>query len=380
MIFQYIDNQRDDIFRTYQDLHICAEPSGQEEKTSSYLKMRFVEAGLTIQTFPGHWGFSVELPGDDPLDVVAVRADMDAVVHDWNGKMQALHTCGHDGHSTMVMYTALAIASSRMRSKRTIRFLFQPAEETGQGALQMMKSGALDHVTKLVGIHLRPEVEVIAGKASPVILHGGSATLKGKLIGQQAHAARPHLGRNVLETAACLISAIQNIRLTHEKTYSVKMTHLHAGSLQSTNVIPGEASFALDLRAASHAGLEELKQRTLHVLTNVGNLMENKIEWEWSSHTPAAVPNQEMIILAQNAITKVLGPQGVAPACVTQGAEDFHFYTEQMPHLAATMIGLGCGLTPGLHHPQMQFQLEALIDGIKILTHLCLDTAGMGRK
>jgi amidohydrolase len=375
MVFHYIDNHRAEIFQTYQDLHACAEPSGQEEKTAAYLRNRLAKAGLTIQSYKGHWGFSAELPGEIPSEVVALRADMDAVVHEWNGKTQALHTCGHDGHSTMVMFTALALAASGVRPQRTVRFLFQPSEETGLGALQMMESGALDRVTQLVGIHVRPEVEVPDGYASPVILHGGSATLKGQLIGQQAHAARPHLGKNVLETAASLMTALQGIRLVSEKTYSVKMTHLQAGSLQSTNVIPGEASFALDLRAASNEGMEELKRRTFHVLENVGVLTETKVHWEWSSHTPAAVANEGMMEMARRAIAKVLGPEGVAPPCVTQGAEDFHFYTEQMPHLAATMIGLGCGLTPGLHHPRMQFKQNAMINGIKILTQLCLDAA-----
>jgi amidohydrolase len=375
MVFHYIDNHRAEIFQTYQDLHACAEPSGQEEKTASYLRNQLANAGFKIQSYKGHWGFSTEWPGEISSEVVALRADMDAVVHEWNGKTQALHTCGHDGHSTMVMFTALALAASGVRPQKTIRFLFQPSEEKGLGALQMMESGALNRVTQLVGIHLRPEVEVPNGYASPIILHGGSATLKGQLIGQQAHAARPHLGRNVLETAASLMTALQGIRLVSEKTYSVKMTHLQAGSLQSTNVIPGEATFALDLRAASNEGMVELKRRTIHVLENVGALTEAKVHWDWSSHTPAAVANEGMMEMARHAIAKVLGPEGVAPPCVTEGAEDFHFYTEQMPHLAATMIGLGCGLTPGLHHPQMHFQQNAIIDGIKILTQLCLDIA-----
>lgn len=375
MIFHYIDHQKKGILTTYQELHACPELSEQEERTSTYLQNRLRNAGFEVHTFPGHYGFMVELKGDSS-EVIAVRADMDAVVHDLEGSMQPLHTCGHDAHSTIVLYVALALAQSKRISKKTIRFLFQPAEEIGRGALQMIESGALERVTKLFGIHLRPQVEVPDGMASPVVLHGGSVTLKGRIRGQQAHAARPQLGRNVLETGAAIIQALQGIRLQKEKTYSVKMTHLQAGNAQSSNVIPGEGVFTLDLRSTTNAGLEELRQLTLHVVQSVADLTQTQVACEWLGHTPAAVPNEAMISMAKRAIIQVLGEGGLSGPCETQGAEDFHFYSERMPHLEATMIGLGCGLEPGLHHPQMKFQPNALISGIKILTALVLDASG----
>jgi len=89
-------------------------------------------------------------------------------------------------------------------------------------------------------------------------------------------------------------------------------------------------------------------------------------------YVPAAVKNERAMKMAEKAIEEVLGEENIVPVCISQGAEDFHFYTAKNPGLAATMIGLGCGLTPGLHHPEMKFNLDALIYGTKILTQTLL--------
>lgn len=74
---------------------------------------------------------------------------MDALVQEVDGVVTANHSCGHDPHSTIVLYLALAIASSGIRTKLTLRFIFQPAEEKGEGALQMINDGAFESVTYL---------------------------------------------------------------------------------------------------------------------------------------------------------------------------------------------------------------------------------------
>jgi amidohydrolase len=131
---EYIDRHQESLLKTYHDLHSLAEPSWQEEKTSRYILECLKKAGLTVKTFHSHYGIVAEIPGQSN-QVVALRADMDAIVQEVGGMVKPNHSCGHDAHSTMVLYAALAIASSGIRPKRTLRFLFQPAEETGEGAL-----------------------------------------------------------------------------------------------------------------------------------------------------------------------------------------------------------------------------------------------------
>jgi amidohydrolase len=159
--------QKEAIFQTYEELHRLAEPSWHEEKTSRYIANSLREAGISVQTFDEHYGLIAEIPGKTN-HVVAIRADLDALLQEIDGVERANHSCGHDAHSTMVLYTARILSASNP-PLHTIRFIFQPAEETAQGALQMIKEGALDHVHFLLGVHLRPWTEVPNGNAAPAI-------------------------------------------------------------------------------------------------------------------------------------------------------------------------------------------------------------------
>ena len=368
----YISENQENIIQTYHDLHALAEPSWGEKETSAYLIEKLQTAGFTVQTFAGHYGFIAEIEGKTS-DVVGLRADMDALVQEVDHVVCANHSCGHDAHSTMVLHTALALKQAGIRPEKTIRFIFQPAEETGEGAKRFMGAGILNNIEMLLGIHLRPTFEVPYGKAAPAIVHGASVSTVGVINGLQAHAARPENGSNVIEAASVLIQALQGIRLQVGCSFSVKMTQLHSG--ESPNTIPGKASFTLDLRAQTNEGMTELQEKTAKVLEAVESLTSTQIDYEFQGLVPAAALNEKMIEIAKNAIVDIFGPEHLVEPCITRGGEDFHFYTMEHPHIAATMIGLGCGLEPGLHHPQMSFQIDALNYGTKILTVCVLNAA-----
>ncbi|KKK37892.1 amidohydrolase [Mesobacillus campisalis] len=368
-LFQYIDKKQDTILKTYHELHGLAEPSWEEEKTSRYLQEKLQDAGLEVKTYTGHHGFTAEWKGE-LSEVIALRADMDALVQEVGGVVRPNHSCGHDAHSTMVLMAALALAKSMRRLRHTVRFIFQPAEEKAEGALKMLEDGALENVRFLAGIHLRPKSEVSFGKAAPVILHGSTASLKGTIKGVPAHAARPEEGNNPLEAAALLIQEVKNISIVDKGRYSIKITELHGG--EASNSIPASARFTFDMRSEKNEAMESLIERANEAIRKTEVATGVTIESGISEYSPAAVQNQAAIQLAQTAIAEILGRNNVSEACVTPGAEDFHFYTVKKPHLAATMVGLGCGLAPGLHHPDMSFNEGALVYGAKILAKMLL--------
>ncbi|MDR4945003.1 amidohydrolase [Neobacillus cucumis] len=367
---EFIDQHKDDLLKTYQELHALAEPSWAEEKTSGYIAKKLQTAGFKVKKYKGHYGMTAEIPGESN-QIIALRADMDALVQEVNGVVRPNHSCGHDGHSTMVLYTALALAESGLKPKHTLRFIFQPAEEKGEGALKMMEDGALENVSLLFGTHVRPVSELPYRKASPAIIHGAAGTIRGIIKGRQAHAARPNEGINVIEAASFLVQAVKEIDLQTEVPYSIKMTQLTTEN-DSTNVIPETAHFALDVRAQSNEVMDELKTSAIAAMSLAAEQTGASFTWSMEAFVPAAVQNERAMKMAERAICEILGKENVVPVCISQGAEDFHFYTAKNPGLAATMVGLGCGLTPGLHHPEMKFKLDALIYGTKILTQTLL--------
>jgi len=366
----YIDLHKNAILETYHDLHSLAEPSWGEEKTAKYIKNRLIEAGFHVKTFQTHYGLIAELKGELET-VVAVRADMDALVQEVDGVIKANHSCGHDAHSTMVLFTALALATSGIEPKHTIRFIFQPAEEKGEGALQMMEDGALENVISLFGIHVRPKTEVPFLHASPVIIHGSAETIRGTFKGRQAHASRPQDGINAIEMATLLVMKIKNIQVVKDTPFSIKMTQLQTEN-KASNVIPETALFTLDVRAQTNEVMEELNNIVTNIFTEIMDETNGTMTWSMEEFVPAAVVHEGATKIVERAIAQILGAKNVVPKCISNGGEDFHFYTNRYPNIAATMIGLGCDLNFGLHHPQMNFNLDALHYGTKILVQSVL--------
>ncbi|MDQ6598647.1 amidohydrolase [Bacillus salipaludis] len=359
------------IFELFEHLHQNPEVSWKEVNTTSFIANFLKSNGCEVRTFPDHTGVIGEL-GNGPL-TVGVRADMDSLWQEVNGRFQANHSCGHDAHMTMVLGTLLLLKEMQLELPGRLKLIFQPAEEVGDGALKMIEKQVIDDIDFLYGVHLRPIQELTMGTASPGIIHGAAETVSAKIIGFDAHGARPDLGVNAIEVISAIVEQLKGIRLNPFDSFSVKMTQVSAGG-DNTNVIPGSAQFHLDLRAQKNETMDRLVQKVDHILQQVASLFEVKIEFEHKEKVYAAVVNPKAQKIMAKAIAEVIGAENVMPAVITPGAEDFHFYTKERPHLKAAMLGLGCDLAPGLHHPYMSFNRDALLNGIEILTRTVLAT------
>jgi amidohydrolase len=363
------------ILEHFQYLHNNPELSWEEEQTTKYIEQILLASGCKVRTFEDCTGVIGEIGEGKP--VVALRADMDALWQEVDGEFRPNHSCGHDAHMAMVLGVLEELKKLHNKPKGTIRFIFQPAEEKGTGALKLVDKGVVDDVDYLYGVHLRPIQEMSSRKATPVIVHGAARFIEGKITGEDLHGARPHLGTNAIEVGATLVQMTNGIHLDPMVPYSVKMTSFHAGG-KSLNIIPGQATFGLDLRAQTNAAMDMLVDKVKKRIKAIEICYDVEIPLEFTAHIAAAEVNQEAQTLMGIAIKEVLGAENVEPPLVTTGGDDFHFYTIKRPHIKATMLGLGCDLTPGLHHPNMTFNHEALALGSAILTRVILLTIEKG--
>ncbi|PSL40659.1 amidohydrolase [Planomicrobium soli] len=355
-------NHQKRIQEFFDHFHTHPEVSWQEVETTKKLASIMSEMGIAYHTFDDVTGLIAEI--GEGTEVVAIRADMDALWQEVDGKFQANHSCGHDANMAMVLGALLYLKDEAL-SKR-IRFIFQPAEEKGNGALAMIERGAAKDVTHLYGVHLRPIEEMPFGKVAPAIYHGSAIFLQGKITGVDAHGARPQQGKNAIDAIAAIHQFIKSIYFSPFESYSVKLTNIQAGG-DSLNIIPGSATFALDLRSQSNHLMKELQQRVEEGLDSIQKLYGVAISWEWCDFTPAAEVSEEALAIADSAIRSVIGDAATVPAVITTGADDFHFYTIEKPELKAAMIGVGADLSPGLHHPDMAFNHAALGIGARVL-------------
>ncbi|QBP39979.1 M20 peptidase aminoacylase family protein [Paenisporosarcina antarctica] len=365
------DSHRVKINEVFTYLHEHPEASWREIGTTAYLKKIIEQEGFSVQTFDGCTGLVVEI-GEGPT-CIGIRADMDALWQEVDGVFRANHSCGHDAHMTIGFGTLLAMKQKGFPENIRFKWIFQPAEEKGQGALKLLSLGVLDNVDYLFGVHLRPIQEIPDGTASAAICHGAAGLIKGTIEGEDAHAARPHLGQNSIEVGAAIVRGVESLRMDPLIPYSVKMTRLIAGS-ETGNIIPGKASFTLDARAQTNEAMEILRTKVSEVIRSVESIYHVKIKFTIQKGLIAAIVNEEAYDLMEQAIISVLGSENLKPRITTPGGEDFHFYGLHKPNLKSTMLGLGCGLSPGLHHPNMTFNHESIHIGIKILTQTILNT------
>lgn len=364
---------KEKIDETFDYLHSHPELSWKETNTTEYIKKRLEQAGCSVKTFEdctGVIGDYGDFSGDVPI--VAIRADMDALWQEVNGELQANHSCGHDAHMTMVLGVLWKIQELEgLKDKVGVRFIFQPAEEVGAGALKLVDKGIVDNVDYLYGIHLRPVQETPDGYATPAIMHGATGSMEFEIRGDDAHGARPHLTHNAIEIGNSILNSFNTIHLDPNVAHTIKATRFISGG-KNTNIIPGSASLAIDLRAQTNEVMEKLRQRVLEILQSSSELFNTDIVLTNDYGIAAAEVSNEALEIAEQAIVNCLGEEKLAAPLITPGGDDFHFYTIKKPHLKATMVGLGCDLKPGLHHPKMTFNRDSLLNGINILSEIII--------
>jgi len=351
------------IYEWFDHFHAYPEVSWKEVETTKKIAAILDELNIKYKLFSDVTGLVAEIGQGE--EVVAVRADIDALWQEVDGTMRANHSCGHDANISMVLGALLQLKDETL--KKRIRFIFQPAEETGGGAIEMVKHGVIDDVSYLFGVHLRPIEELPLGKVTPAIHHGAAAFLKGMIQGVDAHGARPHQGKNAIDVICAIQQMLNNIHINPFDVYSAKLTKIVADG-GSINIIPGNATFSMDVRAQKNSVLEELQKRIDKGFKAIADTFGVELKWDWLDKTPGAEVSDEATKIAQASIIEALGAEHFENPISTPGSDDFHHYTVLRPHLKAAMIGIGADLTPGLHHPKMTFKKEAIITGAKVLT------------
>ena len=146
-----------EVIKHYKYLHSIPEYGFEEVKTSAYLAEKLEAAGYKVTRNVGDTtGVVAEYDSGKPGPVFGLRSDMDALAHVIDGKRTFIHSCGHDGHMSMLLTAAEEVMQKKLVKKGRVKFIFQPAEELGTGALKILESKVIDDIDILVGMHVRP--------------------------------------------------------------------------------------------------------------------------------------------------------------------------------------------------------------------------------
>ena len=376
-IREFAENRKQEIFRVFDDLHGMPELSMQEFRTSAFIADYLEDRGFQVARGVGNTGLVTYVHGNEPGPVLGIRADMDALGHIIDGELRAIHSCGHDAHSTMGLFAGLAARELGLVRKGSLKLIFQPSEEQEEtsGARAMIADGVLEDMDMCVGIHLRPIQEAMYGQAVSALKHGALATVTAEITGTAAHGGRPHLGKNAVDAIAAVVNAVNAIWVDPVVPSSAKVTAVKAGGANYSS-IPDKGELGIDLRANTNEVMEELLDKVERAIITGASTIGCGAAVRKIPGLPAAVFNDEMIRIAEDSIREILGEEGLLGIRGTTGAEDFHEYVKAKPELKTTYIGLGCDLVPGLHHPDMTFNKDALLDGVSILADIACKVLG----
>jgi len=391
---------RDDIERFFEQLHAMPEGPFAETKTAGFIAERLADVGYRVRAGLAGTGVVADLervgeasldqvvcpiiptsadpaPPENPIvsgdasapALLALRADMDAMLHSLDGKEVYVHSCGHDAHSTMVSAAGVILARKCPKARGRLRLVFQPAEETGLGAERMIEAGAVEGVDAMFGIHLRPAAECRLGQATPCLVHAGGRTLQYVVKGQPSHTGRPHLGVNAADAVALAAIAVNSVKPDPRACATVNVVGLGAGGPggKPSGVIPEQGELTVNIRAESDEMADELRVRVDSAVRAAAGSIGAGVWLEREKKMPAPCYDPDMIDIARSAIVAVLGEAGVRERITTPGSEDFHWYARRKAGLRAAYIGLGADFVPGLHHPDATFDRQALVYGAAIL-------------
>lgn len=361
----------DYVNKVFNTLHDTPELGWKEFKTSEFIANELNKMGIKYTDKISGTGIVAIIDSGKAGLNFGLRADMDALPYIIDGKDVAIHACGHDANSSIVLAVAKNIIKTGIKRGKLF-LIFQPAEEVLGGAKSIIDSGNIDELEELVGIHLRPKAEGKLGEATPALLHASSYRMYVNIIGSTSHGARPHLGINAIDASMMVVSAINSIHMDPNISYSVKVTKLQAGG-EAVNTIPEIAKMGIDIRAQRNETMDELLEKVKNAVINGAKSVGAEAEIELVDGVPGSNHDNNLIRKTEEAIIdsgyKSIGIQ------YTPGGEDFHFYSKKL-NIKTAYLGIGCDMEYGLHHKDMNFNKKALGIGTDILTNLVYKKLG----
>ncbi len=382
------------------DIHQHPELANREFRTAKLVADHLRGLGFEVKTEVAHTGVVGLLRGKKAEPVIALRADMDAlpvkelvdlpfaskVRTNYNGQeVPVMHACGHDAHTAILMGVAEVLAGVKDQIPGTVKFIFQPAEEShpeGEegGAALMIKEGALENPVPaaIFGLHVGPFAHGLIGY-KPGSMMAGVNSFKLTVQGSQTHGAVPWAGVDPITVTAQIILGLQTI-VSRQIDITAAPAIVTVGSIHGGvqgNIIPAEVTMTGTIRSFGPEVRKDILKRVRKTAIQIAESAGAKAVVQISEGTPVLVNDPKLTQKMVPVLERVAGKGKVAVIPLITGGEDFAFYQQQVPGLFF-FLGINPeGADPRKaapnHSPYFYIDESALIVGIRAMSHLAVD-------
>jgi amidohydrolase len=332
-----------------QFLHQNPELSFCEYETAKYIQAKLTELGIPFRSGLGGTGILAEIGPADALLTVGLRADMDAlpITEDTNlpfasTKPGRMHACGHDGHIAMLLGAARILLQKNLSC--CVRLLFQPAEEQGNGALKMIKEGAIDNLAAIFGGHIDTHFATGSITVDEGIICASADPFKIRLHGKSGHAARPHETKDAIVAAAGLITSLQSLvarEVDPNQSAVLTVGRIRAG--ETHNVIADEAIIEGTIRSTHPEARQFVLEGLRRMVQGNASLYGITADLDVMECLPAVINRKVATSVARDAAETVVSAQNViSQGPPSLGGEDFSFYLQK---IEGCLVRFGAMLT-----------------------------------
>ncbi len=365
------------------DLHAHPELCFEEVRTTGIIASKLTEWGIPIDRSLGATGVVGIVHGRDGGKsgrALGLRADIDALpMQEFNQFAHAstvagkMHACGHDGHTATLLAAAQHLAQHR-DFDGTIYLIFQPAEEGGGGAREMIKHGLFEKfpMQAVFGMHNLPGAAVGNFAIAPGPVMASSNEFKITIRGKGSHAAMPHLGLDPVPVACQMVQAFQTIISRNKKPVEagvISVTMLHAG--EATNVVPDFCELQGTVRTFSVELLDLIEHRMKAIAEHTCAAFEAGCEFAFVRNYPPTINSAAEADFVRQVLGDIVGAQRVGVQEPVMGAEDFSYMLQRKPGAYCVIYnGDGAHRDGGhgagpciLHNPSYDFNDELIALG-----------------
>lgn len=361
-------------------LHQHPELSGREVETRQLLIRELTGMGMEIHTFHDCFGVMGILRNGEGR-CVAIRADMDALPVQEPADMPfasrvegVMHACGHDAHMALALGSAMWLSRNKDKWQGTIKWLFEPAEETFGGGRLMVEQGCLDNpkVDCVIGQHMNPRYEAGTFFAKPGYVSGSSDELRLKIIGKTCHGAYPEAGVDAIVIAGQVVSALQSLISRTISPFDPAVITI--GTIQggtANNIVCGEVNMVGTMRTLSAETRAALKDRIVSVVQGVARAMGGDAEVVITPGYGAVYNHDGYYARIEDLAEELVGREKIvrreAPSL---GVESFCYFLKDTP---GVYYDLGSGVGTALHTSTFCVDEGCLLPGVALQCASVLD-------